>query len=175
MKIQQFLAPDAVSLSLACSSRPAAAPARGFSSRHVPVIMRVCHLHRQRWNCTLGAAAGCQRAGRRARPARLGSLLTLAGVCCRGEVLPSRTVLALCFPTTTWFRAAELFLQPGGAYVFPPSLRLFVSLERNKRHISRASWGALMQSQPFLHPPQGRGAGQTSRRGGRQRTWRRVE
>lgn len=117
MKIQQFLAPDAVSLSLACSSRPAATPARGFSSCYIPVVIYTCHLYGHRWNCVLGSAAGCRRAGRRARPARLGSLLALAGVCCRGEVLPLRTVLALCFRTTTWFRVAELFLQPGGAYV----------------------------------------------------------
>lgn len=110
------LAPDAVLLSLACSSCPAATPACGFSSCYIPVVIYTYHLCTHRWNCVLGGAAGCQRAGRHTRPARFGSLLVLAGVCCRGEVLPLQTVLAL-FRTTTWFRAAELFLQPGGAYV----------------------------------------------------------
>lgn len=120
----------------------------------------------------LGGAAGCQRAGRRARPTRLGSLLALAGVCCRGEVLPLRMVLALCSRTTTWFRAAELFLQPSGAYV---SLHRSGSLFPWKETKDTFTWGTLTQSQPFLHPPQDRGAGQTSRHGGRQRTRHRVE
>lgn len=67
MKIQQFLAPDAVSLSLARSPHPAAAPARGFSSRYVPVIVCMCHLHTRGWSC---GAGGCRWEGRQACSSR---------------------------------------------------------------------------------------------------------
>lgn len=67
------------------------------------------------------------------------------------EVLPWQVVLALCFRAASWFRAAELFLQPGGACVSMHRSRSLFGWQETKDALPSA-WGALMPSQPFLHP-----------------------
>lgn len=165
MKIQQFLACDAVSLSLARSSQPAATPARGFSS--LSFYIRV----------TYARIAGI--AVLRGVSGRAGMLIPLAlAGSSRSPVCAA--VMKHCRCEWSWHFVSE---QPPGSGLLnfscspvapafpsiPPALALCFPGRKQKTY-SCQSWGALMQSQPFLHPPQDRGASQTSPHGGRQRT-----
>lgn len=101
------------------------------------------------------------------------TLAPLASVCC---------AVKYCCGEWSWHFVSE---QPPGsgllnfscspvAPVLPCTAPALCLAGRKQKTRSRLSWGALMPSQPFLHPHRDRGAGRTCPRRGKQRTWHRV-
>lgn len=89
------------------------------------------------------------------------------------QVLLWRVVSALGVRAAGWFRAAELFLQPGGACASMHRCRSLFRWQGTKDALP-SGLGALMPSQPFLHPQRDGAARQTCPRRGKQSARQRV-